>query len=521
MRGVPVMRPLLTAKEMREADRQTIQDFGIPGLILMENAGLEVAKEVERYLASSSDDFILILCGKGNNGGDGMVAARHLINRHVPVSAVLVGQSDDLKGDARIQYEILQKMHVPVHEIQSLTELEPFSEAGCMVDALFGTGISGPVTGLAGEVIAWINQSPAHVIAVDLPSGVNADTGACGGDCVRADATVTMAAMKRGLALPPGRDLAGEIIIADISAPEAVFESLPPAMVQVEVEDVRRMLPRRFPDGHKGTYGKIAVLAGSRGMTGAASLVSRATLRAGAGLTILGIPESLNPILETQSAEVMTLPLSETSDGSLSMKALPKIEKLLDWADILVLGPGLSTNPDTGELVRHLVKSVALPLVVDADGLNNLAGHVRRLKSRKASTIITPHCGELARLLTDSLEAVCNDRPDALNRIVGETGCVCVLKGSPALVKRPGGPIYVNSTGNDGLATAGAGDVLTGIIGGLLAQNSPPIESAIAGVYVHGHAADLFASEYSKRALIAGDLIDLLPEALHLIESAE
>ncbi|NQT23924.1 NAD(P)H-hydrate dehydratase [candidate division KSB1 bacterium] len=515
------MEPLLTAKEMREADRLTIEEFGISGLVLMENAGLAVVDEVEIHLEENPDDFILILCGKGNNGGDGMVAARHLANQGIPISVALIGQSDALKGDARIQYDILQKMKVPVHEIQTLEELEPFSDADCIVDALLGTGIFGPVTGLMGEVIEWINQSGARVIAVDLPSGIQSDTGACAGNCVLADVTVTMAALKRGLAFHPGRDLAGEIVIADISMPDTVFDSFPPAMWLVELEDVQDMLPLRFPNGHKGTYGKIAVLAGSRGMTGAASLVSQATLRAGAGLTILGIPESLNPILETQCAEVMTRPFVETSAGSLSMKALPEIEKLIEWADILILGPGLSMDPDTGELVRHLVQFVELPLVIDADGLNHLAGHVALLKARKSPTILTPHCGELARLLGDSPDTVCNDRLTALDRIVDQTDCVCVLKGSPTLIKGPDDPTYVNSTGNDGLATAGAGDVLTGIIGGFLAQNVDAIEAAIASVYVHGDAADLFASEFSERGLIAGDLLDLLPEILFMIETAE
>lgn len=515
------MEPLLTAKEMREADRQAIEAYGVPGLILMENAGLALAEEVEEYLSENPDDFVLILCGKGNNGGDGMVAARHLTNRQVPCSVVLIGKTKDLKGDAKIQFDILQKMQVPVHEITSLTELEPFLGAGCIVDALLGTGITGQVTGLMEEVIQWINESGATVISVDLPSGIQSDTGACGGDCVMADVTVTMAALKRGLVFSPGRDCAGEIVIADISAPETIFETVPASTFLIELEDVQEMLPLRFSEGHKGTYGKIAVLAGSRGMTGAASLVSRATLSAGAGLTVLGIPESLNPILEAQSAEVMTRPLAETPEGSLSKAAMPEIQKLLDWADILILGPGLSLNPETAELVQHLVKSVTLPMVIDADGLNNLAGQIRLLKSRTAPTILTPHCGELARLLGESTDDVCNNRQAALERIVKNTGCVCVLKGSPTLISAPGEPVYVNPTGNDGLATAGAGDVLTGIIGGFLAQNVESIEAAIAGVYVHGDAADLFASEYSERALIAGDIIDLLPETLHSIENAE
>jgi hydroxyethylthiazole kinase-like uncharacterized protein yjeF len=386
------------------------------------------------------------------------------------------------------------------------------------VDALLGTGVTGAVTGLLAEAIRWINRQPCPVVAVDLPSGLHSDTGRFDGAAVQADFTATLSEMKIGLVLPPGRDLAGEISVVDIGAPPSVASGLDVHTHLLEPEDIFHALPFRPSDGHKGTFGKILVLAGSRGMTGAAALSSLATLRAGAGLTMLGIPESLNPILEAKCTEVITKPLPETESGSLSLTAESVIDELTGWADVLVVGPGLSLHPETIALIQKIIQKDRLPLVLDADGINALEGEASLLKRRKNPTILTPHPGELARLTGRSISSISADPVAAARDTAAEFRAICVLKGSPSVIASPNGEVVVNPTGNSGLGTGGTGDVLTGVIGGLLAQQAAPFEAAYSGVYLHGLAGDLAADALGQRSLIAGDLLDFLPRAFLEIE---
>ncbi|HDQ46416.1 MAG TPA: NAD(P)H-hydrate dehydratase [bacterium] len=507
------MRRLLTAAQMRESDRRTIEEVGIPGLLLMENAGLGIVGLVSSILKDVPSPRILILCGRGNNGGDGLVAARHLINRGYAVDVRLAGDPDSLRGDALQNYRMLTGMSVPVHSLLRASQLPKPPGPDLIVDALLGTGVAGPVTGLISEIIRWINDRSCPVISVDIPSGLQADNGRFEGACVRADYTATMAELKVGLALPPGRDLAGKITIVDIGSPPSVAAGLPVQTHLLEQEDILHFIPPRPPDGHKGTFGKILVLAGSRGMTGAAALCALSSLRAGAGLTKLGIPESLNAILEAKCTEVITHPLPDTGSGCLAEAAEPETDALASWADVLIVGPGLSLHPETVVLTRSLLRKKRRPLVLDADGINALEGEASLLGKYKKPLILTPHPGELARLTGRSLSSICEDPIAAARETARDLGCVCVLKGSPAVIASPRGKVAVNSTGNSGLATGGTGDVLAGVIGGLLALCPDPFRAACAGVYLHGLAGDLAAEALGEHSLIAGDLLDALPRA--------
>jgi hydroxyethylthiazole kinase-like uncharacterized protein yjeF len=512
------MQKLVTSAEMREMDRRTIEDIRIPGLVLMENAGLGVVRCVEEILCPPAGKRVGIFCGKGNNGGDAMVAARHLHNRGFDVKVILIGEKEKIRGDALVNFHILQNMKIPVFEIQTRRVLEKFKPIDLIVDGLLGTGITGEVAGLMVDVIRWINGSGMPVVSIDLPSGLGSDDGEYQGACVRADYTVTMAKLKRGLVLYPGREMAGRISIVDIGIPEMVSQSVGVQTFLVEEKDVRNQLPLRPPNGHKGTFGKIVVLAGSTGLTGAATLCSKASLLTGAGLTVLGIPEGINSILEEKLTEVMTRPLPQTSEGTLSLKAEKVIYQLLPWADVLAIGPGLSTQPETKELIRKIVGKIRIPHVIDADGLNAFEGESHFLEKPNGKRILTPHYGELARLISRPIDEIAKDPIESARENAKRFGSVLVLKGAPTVVADPQGNVYVNSTGNSGMATAGSGDVLTGTIAGFLAQGCLPVHAAVLGVYLHGLAGDIAGKRFGRRSLVAGDLLVTLGQAIQRVE---
>jgi len=512
------MRLVVTSKEMREIDRCTIDKVGIPGVVLMENAGLGTVKLIEEILEEFDGSRITLLCGRGNNGGDGFVIARHLYNHGFEIDVFLSGDKARIQGDAKINLDILEKMGVEIITLQSKKDLKKIPESDLIVDALLGTGISGEVTGFLADVIHWMNESLIPIVSVDMPSGLACDTGNVHGACVVADVTATMAELKRGLVLPPGRELCGDISIIDISAPQFVSESVNVQTFLIEQEDLQIMLPFRPPSAHKGTFGKVLILAGSTGMTGAATLASMASLRVGCGLTILGIPQSLNTIMESKLTEVMTKPLPETEKGSLSPNGEAEILELIEWADVVGLGPGISTHPETGKLIRNLTEKIEKPLIVDADGLNNFQGHVDILKKHKGDLILTPHSGELSRLMNQPIDDIEQNRIEIARQVAVEWNCTLVLKGASSLIADCNGNVFINPTGNSGMATAGSGDILTGMIAGFLAQNTTPVDAAILGVYSHGLAGDLYLEEFEERSLVAGDLLEMLPAVFNELE---
>ncbi len=509
------MKKIATTQEMQALDAAAISKAGIPGLILMENASLEILHKIrEIFEGHLQDREIYLLCGKGNNGGDGYALARHLLNRGARVLVLATCRINDLKGDALTNARIFSAIGGKIREVCEGDALPRLSEADLIVDALLGTGLQGAARGHIARLIEWVNDRPEPVLAVDIPSGVQGDTGRAEGPAVIADWTVTMGLLKRGLVLPPGRDLAGEVSVAIISLPPSIKAGKHIPFNLLEREDIQGMLPQREPTAHKGDCGRALVIAGSPGMTGAATLCSQAAQRIGSGLVILGTPHSLNPILEVKLTEVMTRPLPENEEGCLSPQALPIIEELLSWADVIALGPGLSQHTDTRQTVYQTLEKINKPVVIDADGLNNLGTEDEFEGLLPSGAVLTPHPGEFSRLCGIPIADILSAQVELVAEKAEKWGAVIVLKGSPTLIADPGGEVYCNPTGNPALATGGSGDVLTGMIVGLLAQGCPPIHAACAGVYLHGLTGDIAAREIGVAATTAGDLERLLPEAL-------
>ncbi|RPI79151.1 MAG: NAD(P)H-hydrate dehydratase [Desulfobacteraceae bacterium] len=506
---------LVKASEMQEMDRLTIQEIGIPGPVLMENAGRAAVRFFLEHFKPASGAHVLCLCGRGNNGGDGYVLARYLHQAGLRISVVVLAPVEKIAGDARLNLEIIERLGLDIKEVtdpQQWTLAAPgLLEADYIVDALLGTGLNTPVEGLYRAVIEAINRYQKPVMAIDIPSGVNADTGQIMGVAVRADLTVTFGLPKVGQLVFPGAGLVGRLVRADIGIPKAVEGRVAGRHYLLEPEDFQSLLQEEKADTHKGRRGHLLVLAGSMGKTGAATLAALGALRAGAGLVTVGIPVGLNAILEVKLTEAMTAPLAETAAGTLALAAEPEIEQLWQGKTALVIGPGLSTHPETAELVRRLVAKCPLPMVIDADGLNALAGHLQVLAAQKEHLVLTPHPGEMARLLDKQNKEVQADRLGLAARFAAEQGCCLALKGARTLIAEPGGEVFINPTGNPALAAGGSGDVLTGLIGGFLARGWPRLQAAMAGVYLHGLAADQLAAEQGETGILAHELLEPIP----------
>ena len=518
-----VSMKVATAELMRKLDQKAISEFGIPGMVLMENAARGIVNTLFRFFPDLLSSRVGILVGRGNNGGDGLAAARYLINRGVPCRIFLFAAQEDLKGDAAANLEILKRMGISVQEILNLREWEEqkplVDSADLLLDGIFGTGLKGPVEGFFREIIESINSLKKPLVAIDIPSGIDADSGQVLGACIQARITVTFGLPKRGLLVQPGAQAAGKMVVVDISLPRPALEG---EMIQdhlLEGGDFLPFLLPRKPDAHKGQFGHLFVLAGSPGKTGAAALVSQAALRVGTGLITLGIPESLNSILEEKVTEVMTEPLPETREKTLALSAQQRIFELCSRKTALAIGPGLSLNSETTRLVQQLVRKSPLPAVIDADGISALAGKTEILRKSQKDLLLTPHPGEMARLAGSSIEDVQMDRIEVTRGFAKEYGVILILKGSRSLVASPGGEVYFNPTGNPGMASGGMGDVLTGMIGGLLAQGLPALEAAKLGVYLHGLAGDYAAFLKGERGIAATDLVELAPTVLNALAS--
>jgi NAD(P)H-hydrate epimerase len=524
---------LVTSSQMRNIDKKTIEGIGIPGLELMEKAGQGVALAAKEMLDDVKNKKVVIFCGRGNNGGDGFVVGRYLSEWGANVQFYLTCKKEEVSGDAKTNLKKAEKMGLPITEVLRKQEIPSKIEADLIVDALFGTGFSGEITGFTKDVVEMINSSGIRVISVDVPSGLHADTGQFTGACIKAERTVTMALPKIGHFFFPGKEMSGKVSVVDIGVPEQVVEEENINLNLITEEKVKEMLPKRPEDAYKGTCGRVVLIAGSTGLTGAASLASLSSLRAGAGMAILGIPQSLNSILEIKLTEVMTKPLPDVrKKGALALRGLGEIRELLKWGDCCAIGPGLGQHFETIELVRRLVSKINMPTVIDADGLNAIAKDVSILKECQAPLILTPHIGELSRLNGVPVGEISKDRIKYASDFAKEYNCVLVFKGAPTIISEPSGQTYVNPTGNAGIATAGSGDVLTGIIVGLLAQilmlrkvENPAeggsddikkimFDSACAGVYIHGLSGDLAKEEKGEMGMIAGDMMEKIPQAL-------
>lgn len=508
---------LLTAEEMQKLDRTAINELGIPGVVLMENAGLQVVEEIHRIIGDPRGKTITIFAGKGNNGGDGFVIARHLLNAGAEVKVLMFADIKDIAGDAKVNLNILQAMGFKVFPIINPNSLNIVKLAmvytDLIVDAIYGTGFQGEVPAHIGNVIEIVNSSGKPVVAVDIPSGLEANTGHVHGPCIKATVTVTFAYAKIGLLIHHGPKLAGKLTLADISIPPDLIEAQGIKRFLITPEIVRRIMPTRDADGHKGIYGRVLVVGGSEGLSGAVAMTSMAALKAGAGLVTLAVPASLHDLMEVKLTEVMTRPLPETEDISLSTEAISATEELLAAADVMAIGPGMSTNEDTMSYIRQLLPGLTKPVVIDADGLNALVGAVELVKNCPGPVVLTPHPGEMARLMGIKTEEVQNNRVEIVLKAAREWNAVIVLKGNRTLIAAPDGSLYVNPTGNPGMATGGTGDVLTGIIAGLLGQGLLPLHAASVGVYFHGLAGDLAVADKGMLSLVAGDLLEYLPQA--------
>jgi len=521
---------------MRAIDRAAIEGLGVPGPVLMENAGRQVARVARVLLAEAGGGRgrrVTILCGRGNNGGDGLVAARHLARWGAAVRVLLFADPGALSADAALNHQLLTQGGWGV-ELTVIANGVAAGDAGIdaglehlqrepagadlIIDALLGTGVRGPVRPPLDAVIRAANAAGVPILAVDIPSGLDADSGRAPGEAARAAATVTFGLPKLGLVVHPGVEFAGRLFIADISLPPKALDRVAPRAELLTSDAVRGLLPPRPADGHKGTFGRAAVIAGSPGMTGAAALSAGAALAAGAGLVYLGCPQGLNDVLESLCPEVVTRPLPQLEDRTFSLNALPAVRDLIATVDAVALGPGLSRRPEALQLARRVAGACDRPLVLDADGLHAFAGKPAALASAGGRLVITPHPGELAALTGDTVAQVQADRLGAARRVAEAGDCVVVLKGARTIVAGPDGRAFINPTGNPGMATAGSGDVLTGCLAALLAQGMEPPAAACAAAYLHGLAGDL-AAVGRRRGMVAGNILDALPRALDWVEN--
>lgn len=509
---------VVTAKEMVCADRMASKEWGLPVSLMMEHAGLGVARCVLREAEPTPESMLLVLAGKGNNGGDALAAARHLVLKNCRVQVLLLASRQDLKEDPRLMLTLLERCGVLVVECtgsKEWTELQPIvDEADLILDGILGTGLKQPVSGWLAEVFEAVNAARAQVFSIDIPSGLSGDTAAVPGPCIEADVTVALGLPKPPLVLPPAVGLTGELHVVGLGVPIESLLASPSRLDLLEAARIRALLPLRPRESHKGDYGHILALVGSRGKPGAGALACLAALRAGAGLVTAAVPASAYAALAAGRPEVMVEPLPETPGGGLARGALEPLRALVKERSVLMVGPGLGMEPETVEVVRALVSETRLPLVLDADGINAFAGESSLLDGSTRDLILTPHPGEMGRLLGSSAAEIQAQRLEVARQVAAARSCHVVLKGYRSLIAAPDGHVDINPTGNAGLATAGSGDVLTGMVAGFLAQGLSTRDALCCAVYLHGLSADLASHDLSEISLVASDVIEYLPEAI-------
>jgi hydroxyethylthiazole kinase-like uncharacterized protein yjeF len=509
---------ILTSAEMRGIDRAAIEDLGIPGVVLMENAGQRIYRAIKFRFPEIADERIVVVAGKGNNGGDGFVVARHLSNAGARPEVILLASREAIKGDAAVNLAIALKSGIPVAEavdVAAWRKARPrLKQATIIVDAIFGTGLEKPLEGLFAQAVADINRAEAFKVAVDIPSGLSADTFEVIGPSVEADLTVTLAAPKVAHIFPPAADRVGELAIAPIGIPPALFNRAELKLELVEERAIGPYFARRKRDTHKGTYGHLLIFAGSLGKSGSSALAGRAALRTGAGLVTVATAAGALPSIARSMAELMTEPLPETAARTIDASALPRALALLKGKDAVLVGPGLTTNPSTAEFVTGLLPKVRVPCVIDADGLNILSARLDVLDGLDAPAVLTPHPGEFARLSGRTIPEVLRHRLELAPEFAMRHEAIVVLKGYRTLIALPDGRVFVNPTGNPGMATGGTGDVLGGMIGSQLAQKNDLLGAVLSAVYAHGLAGDVAAERLGEKSLVAGDVIRYLAPAM-------
>jgi NAD(P)H-hydrate epimerase len=504
------MRPILTPAESSALDRES-RDRGVTVEFLMENAGRAVARAAAAVAGGMYGRRAVAVCGKGNNGGDGLVAARYLARWGLGVTAVLLEDAGSLREPSATNLRLLQETGARIRSASSLTR--ELARADVALDAVFGTGFRGVPEDLHAEAIEALNGSGVPIVAVDIPSGVNGETGEIAGEAVWAVATVTFGAAKPGLVFHPGAERCGLIEVVDIGFPRDLVRS---DLLLVEGNDVAGWWPRRRPDGHKRASGVVLVVGGSRGMTGAVSLMAGSAYRAGAGLVTVAVPQSILSAVQQGLTEATFVPLPETAEGTIADAALATLKDRLDGFDAVAVGPGMTTNDETAAFARSLVRSSPTPVVVDADALNAFAGQSHEVAERQSEAVLTPHAGEFTRLAGGSPRDLTEDRIGMLRKLAAEVRAVVLMKGSPTLVAQSGGEVRVMTSGGPVLSTGGTGDVLTGMIAALLGRGLLPADAAAAAAFTHGVAGELAATEFGEGA-VAGDVMARIPEAARRI----
>jgi NAD(P)H-hydrate epimerase len=503
---------------MQAMDRITIQSFGIPGRVLMENAGRGAVQVFLSHFSAAARQGVGVVAGRGNNGGDGYVMARYLAYKGYPVTVYLLSAAERVQGDAADNLRLLAPLGVPVIEVPDketfVRRHQNMRAVAVWIDAIFGTGLNTEIRGLLGHVVEFINQLNRPIFAVDIPSGLSADSGQPCGACIRARVTATFAFPKIGHVVYPGADFTGRLEVVDIGIPPHIADTVSPRHFLITAEAVRSYLPPRAADVHKGRTGHLLVIAGSPGKTGAAALTALSALRMGAGLVTLGVAASLNPVMETLVLEAMTSPLPDNGSGVLGIAARDAVCSLSQGKSCLAIGPGLGQAPETGELIRELIRSSRIPVVVDADGLNLLAGKTELLKDLSVPVVLTPHPGEMARLLDMTPTDVQRDRIGCARSLAAALNLHVVLKGARTVIAHPDGTVYINPTGNPGMASGGMGDVLAGAIAGLIAQGIRPELAARAAVFLHGAAADSLVRSMGPWGYLASEVMNALPNAI-------
>ncbi len=511
---------VVTAQEMRELDRLTIEKYGTPSLTLMERAGAAIAQAILERFARPAKKGVLIVAGKGNNGGDGFVVARLLRKKRIPCAVALLARKNELSPDAAHNLHAFLKLkgkvvEVPAKRLELLSG--EVSRHGLIVDAILGTGMKNDASGLYAEAITLMNASGLPVVAVDMPSGLHTDTGVPLGVAVQAEMTVSLGYPKLGQVIYPGLDYVGDLAVADIGIDASAIREVDPKTEILERNEIRWLIPNREPDTHKGTYGHLLVMAGSRGKTGAAILACRAAMRMGAGLVTLAAPRALNTIFASSLVEVMTEPLGDNAAEEIAPLGDEEWRRLLERKDALLFGPGIGVSESSQTALRWLLKNLEIPWVIDADGLNNLALDIDRLRYAKTPPILTPHPGEMARLIGKDNAAVNQNRIGVARSFALENRCHVVLKGARTVIATAYGKIFINPTGNAGMASGGMGDVLAGMLAALLGQGFSPEDAMKLGVYLHGFAGDRVSAEKGEIGLIASDIIADLPSGMRAL----
>lgn len=508
------------ASEMRAVDKAAEEIGGIPSIVLMENAAVECVTALYEDFDSLKGKYAAIFCGKGNNGSDGFAIARHLYKRGVNVSVYLVC-GNEFKGDAKINFDIISKMNINIDVIHDTENLHHIIRANdIIIDAVYGTGIHGTVGGISYDVISEINDNSKYTLSVDVPSGINSDSGEICGICVKADRTVTFAAYKVGMLMFPASDFVGRVTVADISIPDYIIEEQNIQINLIDKEFVRDNFPVRENNSHKGDYGKLLVIAGSAGMTGAAYLSSQSAVTAGSGLVTLAVPSSLNLAMEAKTTEVMTCPVEDIS-GHISFGAEDRILELLKKSDAVLIGPGLGRSVDAVRITESVLSSSKVPVIIDADGINAVARNMDVLRKCTCPVIFTPHTAEMSRLTGLDADYIEENRLVVSKEFADEYGATVILKGHHTIVTAEDGTQYINITGNSGLATGGSGDVLAGILASFVARGiNEPVAAAMA-VYIHGTAGDIAKEKYGIESVTATKIMRGIPYALRQILQVE